>query len=1288
MKKFLHGLCVTLIVTLAAPTVFAARPKPVASRAEATQLFKKLSNRYHKANTQTLQPNTAKLPKAAPITTAENVSTWGWLYTPEGTEWLYTGVFNKVLSKYIPADENDGIEIKEYTIGSVDFVIYDENLQQRGSFTVTLPEPDPGVDPGKQETGINDVQIAPQLTRKFFNVNDAYEVMVYVHATTADYSGHDYTVIYSLATSGTGATKVTTIEGNQIAAVNTPKDAWDETYTMVFMRDEYIIDDNKYTFYFDVYHKACYFDDNYPGVSFNSKEPTLLHTFTVDYSLISGSGDAAFPILVNAYGGDADGYGKKVAFILPNYEKPFWIPYEEGLEQGIYSDFMDYIENPVLSPDNHFLIKLHDCYDFSVLKTTSIPMTEKPGYAWSFPGMGLLLGNGDASWGMFGEGDDPHYIVGYENYRTSADDFITDFKVYDANANCVKTLYEDAMDYIAMSDVDGFEREVCFIQQLGDTFNFDMVDVPSGKLAASIPNLIDGESITTEIDRAPFNGSYKYISSMRNADVDAAGNILHGIAWFNADGSIDHIDRVNLGSDVAVALPWISGSILSPYIFNTDDKMEYLFLVKHYVSPSSSTTEEYFRVYNADGKILLEAGPQDNRFLSSVFVLNPRTSFSKLVTAYSDGETQSISHYDLPLNLFSGGSGTVEDPWIIASEGDFYAMESYPNAHFAMGANVDFKGAQWSGLTCNFTGSFDGRGYIISNVELTGDGIFNKLSNAATVQNFSLFAAVANGRSFIAGNTIGNDDGVPSKVVNVNVYNSKAECDKGFGGIVWQAATFSLVQGCSVVSTDITVNSTDMETPAGALVGRLGPSAVVEASYSKSTVTAPIAGGIVGESYHVDGAIRNCHSASTVQGQWIAGGIIGNSARSAVDNCLSDGSVTATGAHVSLYKKDYYQANAGGIIGWLLTFYADDAYDVPLANECVSNGNVTAKNATECIARRIVGSVSSDRLEPSGEETDPSGGYILDYGPAETRIGNSYSTSGSDSDDPREGHLITDLSTLPWPLGTSYDAPWVLEGSAMHLFIENANAQLVALPTEATVYAEEDAVEITFSLIGSNDDIKNIKVECENSDVVTISDPVIAGQVAMVRATYVADGATKLYATLGALEAVANVTARTKNDPVIAINVDKPEVKVGGENPDPVEVTFTVKGGKDIRNLQVVSDNEDVVSVSAPVITDHSAKVTLTFGKFGTANVTASLLECSALCVVSYDLSGIDAISGDTPAVLYYDGETLTADGFIRVFNPAGALVASGSAKVDVTRLPAGIYFATAGPAKLKFVVR
>jgi hypothetical protein len=49
--------------------------------------------------------------------------------------------------------------------------------------------------PTENVTGINDIDVVPLVTKKFFNVDENYEVMLFMHGTTKDYSGRFLNVV-------------------------------------------------------------------------------------------------------------------------------------------------------------------------------------------------------------------------------------------------------------------------------------------------------------------------------------------------------------------------------------------------------------------------------------------------------------------------------------------------------------------------------------------------------------------------------------------------------------------------------------------------------------------------------------------------------------------------------------------------------------------------------------------------------------------------------------------------------------------------------------------------------------------------------------------------------------------------------------------------------------------------------------------------------------------------------------------------------------------------------------
>ena len=209
--------------------------------------------------------------------------------SPDGSVWTYT------------------IDLTEKSKGSYSAAhvkIYDGQQQLLGEFTDTFTD-EPGV------TGVNSVQVNPLVTKKFFNLDDQYEVMLYVHATTEDYQGKEYNDVFSI---GTG-NKICSIEGNQVLAQNMARDAWSENYTLVFQRDSTVEningDDYSYEYYliYDVYQKASY----------SGFKATPAHTFGLDYAYISDAGNASVPIIMQQR-------NHQIYYAFARYEKEFFDP--------------------------------------------------------------------------------------------------------------------------------------------------------------------------------------------------------------------------------------------------------------------------------------------------------------------------------------------------------------------------------------------------------------------------------------------------------------------------------------------------------------------------------------------------------------------------------------------------------------------------------------------------------------------------------------------------------------------------------------------------------------------------------------------------------------------------------------------------------------------------------------------------------------------------------------------------------------------------------------------------
>lgn len=928
----------------------------------------------------------------------DGASYWGTLNTPDGEEWMYTAQF----------------EYEDYSISGAEITVYDTSMAEVNTINIDLQL-------GENETIINQVQLSPTLTKKFFNYDDSYEIMVFVHAATTDYRGHFYTNAYSLK----DGSLICTLEGNHIGSVNTAQDQWSENYTLAFMREVY---EPSYTYYVDVYSKATW----------GANEPTLQHTFVIDYERFAGAEGGANYFLMAARD------GKDMYYAVPYYEKPFFV--SNTSEEA--------------TPDNNFVIDLYDA-NFELVKTTKIPMSTKEGTVYSFPGMGLLSGWGDLDFDLFSDGQNPAYIVGVESYVVSKDEFITDYYVYDTDGNLVNTIVEDADDIIRLSDISGQERQYFFYRNIGDQDLFTMVNVPSCTVETEINAVLpSGDNITTTLDRVAVGSDYMYVSSFALADGDAQGNALHKIAWLNRMGELDHVTTINLGTNITYASPNLTAKALDPYLFNTDSDTEYMFLVKQLQTGETSKSSTYLRIYGEGSNLVFEAAPdlENGAIISSVFLQNVGTTNAKLVVVYNKNYEYIIKHYDLPITKFAGGDGTAENPYLISSTGDVMKIATEPSACYKVINDIDFEYLQFEGNDCNFTGTLDGDGHTISNLRLYGNGLFTEMSAGATVKNLTLSdCELWEGGSeagFIANTAYGYSASTHPTVTNARIANSilNGSAEGGYyGGLIGTAYVYTTVSECALEDCWINCEGT-----AGGVVGQMRTSSRVESCAFYGGASATTAGGIVGETIGGDESINNCHAYVSIYASTFGGGIIGYSGRSAVTNCIAEGGISTT---------DWGLCGIGGIIGALKCTY-DENPSVIVKDNIVANFHL-GSYPIDCykedymdsgvFMHRIVGRTASDENEYDYDDNGQP--YVVGKKDPEKGLADNYAvnciiTEGmedeeveiteSEADMPNGATLAEEnlteefLQGLGFAFGNEVLAPWVSDNGKFYLYFETA----------------------------------------------------------------------------------------------------------------------------------------------------------------------------------------------------------------------------------------------------------
>ncbi len=244
--------------------------------------------------------------------------------------------------------------------------------------------------------------------------------------------------------------------------------------------------------------------------------------------------------------------------------------------------------------------------------------------------------------------------------------------------------------------------------------------------------------------------------------------------------------------------------------------------------------------------------------------------------------------------LFSGGTGTSEDPYIIASARDFKHINTYITngygslaaadflgAYYKQTADIDFKGVKMAPIGDSdnqFTGQYDGNSKNLLNVNIDETGQFA-----------GIFAYV-NGSGSI------KDLTVSGNITKTGTTDNS--CAGGIAGIVRGAAT---VTGCT---NNTTINSSATYT--GGIAGRLyqsTSSTAISGCTNNGSVTSSVSytGGIVGQQIH-GGTIVECVNKGTVSGTSYVGGIVGDigaastapSAISFISFCRNDATINAS----------------------------------------------------------------------------------------------------------------------------------------------------------------------------------------------------------------------------------------------------------------------------------------------------------------------------------------------------------------------------------------------------------
>jgi hypothetical protein len=232
---------------------------------------------------------------------------------------------------------------------------------------------------------------------------------------------------------------------------------------------------------------------------------------------------------------------------------------------------------------------------------------------------------------------------------------------------------------------------------------------------------------------------------------------------------------------------------------------------------------------------------------------------------------------------FAGGIGTPEDPYQIENEGHLHIVRNHLEKHFIQIADIDLHGLSleegWDpigvwygdGYSENqpFTGSFDGKGYMIKNLVINrpgskGVGLFGYTNNAI-IKNILLENVDVLGSTCVGG-LIGMNNS-SENITNCTVSGTVQGWDE-IGGLIGKNSGGTIV--ASKAFADV-VGSYSV----GGLVGLNWYGEILNGCAQGDVTGSSMTGGLVGDNY--DGSIYDSCASGNVDGGSETGGLAGRS---------------------------------------------------------------------------------------------------------------------------------------------------------------------------------------------------------------------------------------------------------------------------------------------------------------------------------------------------------------------------------------------------------------------------
>ncbi len=1011
---------------------------------------------------------------------------WGYLYDEDDNMWYYTQDI-----------VNDGTSWGSY-INSTTINIYDNSHKLAGTITINVPN----------TMKVNQITPYGTITKKFFDLNNkTQEVLVELHEVgnaENNYQGKYHTRAYHL--DGTLATE---FEGSGVF-VNIVKNSWTKYQRLVVSNSALEAVDGKTYSDGSQYYQTNDRIDIYKPVGWGQDTPAIEHTFTVNEDLTYYGSDGT-PL--NIYKVDGQAY-----YVLSHYAK-IW-------ESGEYTENGD----PIPTADNSLLIRTYND-KMTLVDSLSVPVEKSADTEFPMASMGDFSTTKTVSKNYFTNDGNLAYVVTFFDYITAHDDFRYKFVAYDNAGNKLGTVCDNVYStWFDMATVKGAEDQMVFLQYTTDDTEQQMkvVNLPSMQQTAIIPAELDGIATSTVLNRYGNADSYKYLMKVRTGAADADNNVLARIAWFNKDWTFDHYTEFNLGQNAENFALTLSDTYMTPYLFNTDDKLEFFYQAKM----KDSKTDKIDNVYviaDEDGNTLQSFTNSDELgTITTAGCFNSSADEKELYLQYTDSITgkYNLEFFKLPVSKFqAGGDGTKANPYLIATAGDLAAVAKEPTASYKIANDINmdlFNNANstWKPIA-NFTGSLDGDNHYIANLNLSTTqssvGLFGDLGENARIENLVITSPNIELASQNSSVGVLAASAVSDSIINVHVYDATIsggnDAGAQIGGLVGQAALYTGL-------TSVSFNNGTIDAPAASAVGGIAGDIRTTTTVSAAAVNGLSAnaqssvGGIVGTA--MNSAVNNSHANGELAAENTVGGIMGSNTNTTVSNCIFNGNVTAN-------KGSWNGLAAAGIVGSLESDWTGSTKPIIMNN--IADGEIMLADGAENdnTLHRIIGRSAANEGDTTVVEQRLANNLAIATMKVAGRTLTSSDSGSVEGRDASESDITKDaLTAMGYTFGESATAPWKESGSTMPaLYFENESMALVLSESSATMKVDEER-QLSATAFGTSAAAMDFTSSDEGIVEITGSD--VDTKSANITIKAKAAGKADITFTLGNITAVCTVT--------------------------------------------------------------------------------------------------------------------------------------------------------------------